>query len=143
MLLKMIYQNKSFSKDVIIKEKMSESFKHFRLLQGDRRRKFLAKFVHRIESLFAVGGIAASSAWVDIKGVLKGNDIHWVYCTPSMTMGELTGYPASFIAQFFAEGKIGGIGILPPEALAKNAPELFFNELKERNINMIRDEKEL
>ncbi|NHJ01219.1 MAG: hypothetical protein EAX86_03710 [Candidatus Heimdallarchaeota archaeon] len=57
-------------------------------------------------------------------------------------MGELTGYPASIAAQLFTEGKIQGVGIIPPESLPEGTAKLFFEELKKRNIELIFDEKE-
>lgn len=120
--------------------KILESFKHLHLIQGTSRRKFWGKIIHATERLFATGGVDASSARVDIHGTYRDKDVHWVYCTPSIAMGDLTGYPAAIAAQLYAQGKIGGIGVLPPEALPKNAPEMFFDELKRRNIEMIFDE---
>ncbi len=118
--------------------KFSESMKQLHLTQGNTRKKILGKLVHLTESIFATGGIAASSARVDIYGTYSGNKIHWVYCTPSLEMGKLTGCPASIAAQLFAEKKIREVGIIPPEAIKE--PELFFEELKKRNINLIFDE---
>ncbi|MFX0015386.1 MAG: saccharopine dehydrogenase family protein [Promethearchaeota archaeon] len=120
--------------------KVLESFKHLHLIQGRSRQKFWGRVIHATERLFATGGVAASSARVDIHGTYKEKPVHWVYCTPSIAMGELTGFPAAIAAQLYAEGKINGIGILPPEALPKNVPELFFEEMKKRNIKMIFDE---
>lgn len=120
----------------------SESMKHLHLTQGKRRKRIVAKLIHLTESFFAAGGVAASSARVDIYGKANGKDIHWVYCTPSIVMGKLTGYPASIAAQLFAQGKIKGIGVLPPEALSEEVPNLFFEEMKRRNIEMIFDENE-
>ncbi len=120
--------------------KVLESFKHLHLIQGKSRQKLWAKVIHATEKLFATGGVAASSVRVDIHGTYKENPVHWVYCTPSITMGELTGIPASIAAHLYAEEKISGTGVLPPEALPENTPLLFFEELKKRNIEMIFDE---
>ncbi|UCG04559.1 MAG: saccharopine dehydrogenase NADP-binding domain-containing protein [Candidatus Heimdallarchaeota archaeon] len=122
--------------------KVLESFKHLHLIQGRSRQKFWAKVIHATEKLFATGGIPASSARVDIFGSYNDKPVHWVYCTPSIAMGELTGIPAAIAAQFYAEGKISGTGVLPPEALPATVPDLFFEELKKRNIEMIFDENE-
>ncbi|UCE14395.1 MAG: saccharopine dehydrogenase NADP-binding domain-containing protein [Candidatus Heimdallarchaeota archaeon] len=122
--------------------KVLETFKHLHLIQGRRRQRFWGKVIHATEKLFATGGVAASSARVDIFGSYKEKPVHWVYCTPSITMGELTGYPAAITAQLYAEGKISGTGVLPPEALPKDAPGLFFDELKKRDIEMIFDEND-
>ncbi|MFX1517531.1 MAG: saccharopine dehydrogenase family protein, partial [Promethearchaeota archaeon] len=122
--------------------KVLESFKHFHLIQGRSRQKFWGKVIHATERFFATGGVPASSARVDIYGSYKDKPVHWVYCTPSLAMGELTGIPAAIAAQLFAEGKISGAGVLPPEALPANSPDLFFEELKKRNIKMIFDENE-
>jgi len=120
--------------------KFAESMKQLHLTQGNTRKKILGKLVHLTESIFATGGIAASSARVDIYGTHSGKKIHWVYSTPSLEMGILTGYPASIAAKLFAEKKLDGVGIIPPEAISE--PELFFEELKKRNINLIFDEAE-
>ncbi|MHA1228763.1 MAG: saccharopine dehydrogenase family protein, partial [Candidatus Hodarchaeales archaeon] len=120
--------------------KFADSMKQLHLTQGKKRKTFLAKTVHFTEKLFATGGVAASSARVDIYGVKDGKEVHWVYCTPSIEMGYLTGIPASVAAQLYAEGKISGVGIIPPEANPN--PELFFDELKKRNIEMIFDEND-
>ncbi|MHA2203851.1 MAG: saccharopine dehydrogenase family protein [Candidatus Hodarchaeales archaeon] len=121
--------------------KVLESFKHLHLIQGRSRQKFWGRVIHATERLFATGGVPASSARVDIFGTYQDKPVHWVYCTPSIVMGELTGIPAAITAQLYAEGKIGGVGVLPPEALpADAAPDLFFAELKKRNIEMIFDE---
>ena len=122
--------------------KVLESFKHLHLIQGRSRQKFWGKVIHATERLFATGGVPASSARVDIYGSYKDKPVHWVYCTPSLAMGELTGIPAAITAQLFAEGKISGTGVLPPEALPTNTPDLFFEELKKRNIEMIFDDSE-
>ncbi|MFX0085198.1 MAG: saccharopine dehydrogenase family protein [Candidatus Hodarchaeota archaeon] len=122
--------------------KFGESMKQLHMLQGKTRRKFLAKFIHQTERIFETGGVAASSARVDIYGSYKEKPIHWVYCTPSVTMGDLTGFPTSIAAQLFAEGKISGTGVLPPEALPSDAPDLFFEELKKRDLEMIFDEND-
>ena len=114
--------------------------KQLHLTQGPRRKKILGKLVHLTEALFETGGVAASSARVDIQGTFEGKQVHWVYCTPSIEMGELTGYPAHIAALLFAEGKIKGAGIIPPEAIED--PTLFFDELKKRNIEMIFDESD-
>jgi saccharopine dehydrogenase-like NADP-dependent oxidoreductase len=121
--------------------KLVETFKQLHLTQGKSRKKYLARGVHRVEGLFATGGIAASSARVDIRGTFQGKPVHWVYSTPSIIMGELTGIPASIAAQFVAEGKITGSGVLPPERLPDDTPKMFFEELKKRNIEMIFDEQ--
>ena len=122
--------------------KFGDSMKQLHMLQGKKRRNFWAKFIHLTERIFETGGVAASSARVDIYGSYQEKPIHWVYCTPSVTMGDLTGFPASIAAQLYAEGKISGTGVLPPEALPSNVPSLFFEELKKRNIEMIFDEKD-
>ncbi|MFX1506448.1 MAG: saccharopine dehydrogenase family protein [Promethearchaeota archaeon] len=122
--------------------KVLESFKHFHMIQGRSRQKFWGKIIHSTERLFAAGGVPASSARIDIFGSYQDKPVHWVYCTPSITMGELTGIPAAIAAQLFAEGRISGTGVLPPEALPANTPDLFFEELKKRNIEMIFDENE-
>ncbi|MFX1283885.1 MAG: saccharopine dehydrogenase family protein [Promethearchaeota archaeon] len=120
--------------------KFLESFKQLHLIQGKSRQKFWARVIHATEKLFATGGVAASSVRVDIHGTYKDSPVHWVYCTPSITMGKLTGYPAAIAAHLYAEGKITGTGVLPPEALPAGAPDLFFEDLKKRNIEMIFDE---
>ncbi|MFX0205546.1 MAG: saccharopine dehydrogenase C-terminal domain-containing protein, partial [Candidatus Hodarchaeota archaeon] len=122
--------------------KVLESFKHLHMIQGRSRQKFWGKVIHSTERLFATGGVPASSARIDIYGSYKDKPVHWVYCTPSITMGELTGIPAAIAAQLFAEGRISGTGVLPPEALPANTPDLFFEELKKRNIEMIIDEND-
>jgi lysine 6-dehydrogenase len=122
--------------------KLVETFKQLHLTQGKSRKKYLARGVHRIEGLFATGGIAASSARVDVKGTSQGKQVHWIYSTPSIPMGDLTGYPAAIAAQLFAEGKITGSGVLPPEGLSDDTPEIFFEELRKRNIAMVFDEQE-
>jgi saccharopine dehydrogenase-like NADP-dependent oxidoreductase len=55
-------------------------------------------------------------------------------------LGKLTGYPASMAAQLYAQGKINGTGVLPPEALSGEVLYLFFEEMKRRNIEMLFDE---
>ncbi|MFW9992684.1 MAG: saccharopine dehydrogenase family protein [Candidatus Odinarchaeota archaeon] len=117
--------------------KFAESLKQLHLVQGKRRKTFWAKLVHLTEKLFATGGIAASSARVDLYGYRDGREVHLAYATPSVPMGELTGYPASIAAQLLVEGKIKGTGVIPPE---KVNPQPFFDEMKERGIGMIFDE---
>ena len=120
--------------------KFAESMKQLHLTQGPRRKKFLGKLVHMTEAIFETGGVAASSARVDIQGTYNGNPVHWVYCTPSIEMGELTGYTAAIAAQLFAQEKLKGTGIIPPEAVED--PTIFFDELKKRGIEIIFDEND-
>ncbi|MFX1251195.1 MAG: saccharopine dehydrogenase family protein [Promethearchaeota archaeon] len=115
------------------------SMKQLHLIQGRRRKTILAKFVHFIEGLFAAGGVPASSVRVDLFGSLDGKPAHLVYATPSITMGELTGIPASIAAEFVAKGKITGEGVKPPETIED--PTIFFEELKKRGITMVFDDK--
>lgn len=114
------------------------SMKQLHLIQGPKRKKFMANFVHTFESMFASGGIAASSDRVDLFGKIKGKDVHLAYSTPSIPMGDLTGYPAAIAARLYAEGKIGGKGVIPPETLD---PKLFLGELEKIGIKMIYDDK--
>ncbi|MHA1994881.1 MAG: saccharopine dehydrogenase family protein [Candidatus Hodarchaeales archaeon] len=120
--------------------KFADSMKQLHLTQGKFRKQVLGKLVHLTESIFATGGVAASSARVDIQGTYKGKNIHWVYATPSLEMGELTGYPAAITAQLFAQGKLAMEGIIPPEAISDPTP--FFDEMRKRKIEMIFDENE-
>jgi saccharopine dehydrogenase-like NADP-dependent oxidoreductase len=118
--------------------KFAMSLKHLHLVQGKKRQKIIAKIVHKTEKLFETGGVAASSVRVDLLGYRDGEEVHLTYSTPSMPMGELTGYPASIAAQLLAEGEITAIGVTPPEAVD---PRPFFDELRKRGIEMICDDK--
>jgi saccharopine dehydrogenase-like NADP-dependent oxidoreductase len=120
--------------------KFADSMKQLHLTQGKFRKQILGKLVHLTESIFATGGVAASSARVDIQGTYDGKRVHWVYATPSLEMGVLTGYPAAITAQLFAQGKLNMVGVIPPEAIPDPAP--FFKEMKKRNIEMIFDEND-
>ena len=120
--------------------KFAASMKQLHLTQGKTRKKVLSKLVHLTERIFETGGVAASAARVDIYGSKDNKKIHWVYCTPSIVMGKLTGFPASIAVQLLAEGKISGTGVLPPEALPEEVPRMFFDEMKKRGIEMIFDE---
>ncbi len=120
--------------------KFAASMKQLHLTQGRTRKKVLSKFVHLTERVFETGGVAASSARVDIYGSKDGKQVHWVYCTPSIVMGKLTGYSASIAAQLLAKGIIKGTGVLPPEALPVEIPKMFFDEMKKRDIEIIFDE---
>jgi saccharopine dehydrogenase-like NADP-dependent oxidoreductase len=121
--------------------KFAESMKQLHLTQGIIRKKVLSKIVHLTEGIFATGGIAASSARVDVQGTTKGGKkVHWVYATPSLEMGVLTGYTAAITAQLFAQGKLNMVGVVPPEAIPES--DLFFDEMKKRKIEMIFDESD-
>lgn len=117
--------------------KFADSLKQLHLTQGKCRADFVSKAVHATEALFAAGGVAASSARVDLFGQMNGKDVHLVYSTPSIPMGELTGYPAAIAAKLYAEGKISGAGVVPPELME---PQVFFDELKKIGIEMIYDD---
>jgi len=115
------------------------SLKQLHLIQGPKRKRVVGKLVHKFERIFEMGGgINASSARVDILGYRGGKEVHLVYCTPSLPMGELTGYPAAIAAKFYCEGKISGTGVIPAEMVD---PLPFFAELKKLGIDMIFDDE--
>ncbi len=118
--------------------KFAESLKHLHLVQGKRRQKIIAKIIHKTERIFETGGVAASAVRVDLFGHRNGEEVHLVYSTPSIPMGELTGYTASIAAQLLADGIIDGVGVIPPEVVD---PQPFFDELKKRGIEMVYDDK--
>ncbi len=113
--------------------------KYLGLLNSQKVQKVVGKVIHKIEKIFETGhAVEASSARVDLYGKIKGNDVHLVYSTPSIPMGELTGYPAAICAKLLAEGKIGGTGVFPPET---QDPKLFLNELEKIGITMVYDDE--
>ncbi|NHJ01218.1 MAG: hypothetical protein EAX86_03705 [Candidatus Heimdallarchaeota archaeon] len=59
--------------------KFATSMKQLHLTQGKNRKKILAKLVHLTEKIFETGGVAASSARVDIYGFKDNKRVHWVY----------------------------------------------------------------
>ncbi|MBN2157260.1 MAG: saccharopine dehydrogenase NADP-binding domain-containing protein [Candidatus Lokiarchaeota archaeon] len=108
------------------------------LINTPKMQKFFGKIIHKFEAIFEKGGgIEASSARVDLWGKLDGKNVHLAYATPSIPMGELTGYPAAITAKLFAEGKISGTGIIPPEV---QDPKLFLDELEKIGIKMVYDD---
>jgi saccharopine dehydrogenase-like NADP-dependent oxidoreductase len=113
--------------------------KNLGLLKSQKMQRRLSKVIHRIEKIFETGdAVEASGVRVDLYGKINGKDSHLAYATPSIPMGELTGYPAAICARLLAEGKIGGVGILPPES---QDPKLFLDELEKIGIKMTYDEE--
>ncbi len=113
--------------------------KNLGLLKTQKLQTILGKFIYRIEKIFEAGkAIEASGVRVDLFGKMNGKVAHLAYTTPSIPMGELTGYPAAICARLLAEGKISGVGILPPET---QDPKLFLDELEKIGIKMVYDDE--
>ncbi|MHA1694377.1 MAG: saccharopine dehydrogenase family protein [Candidatus Helarchaeota archaeon] len=119
--------------------KFAYALKHLHLLQGKRRIKLISKIIYNLESLF-FGNVETpkSGLRVDLYGQISGKEVHLVYATPVLKMGNLTGFPAAIAAKLYAEGKIDGIGILPPES---QDPNQYIKELEKIDIKIIYDDR--
>lgn len=71
---------------------------------------------------------------VEVKG-RKGNKAKKVFFSSAGRIAQGTGIPASVGAQMLVEGKVEGIGVLPPEACIE--PNEFLYELLSRNIGKL------
>ena len=103
------------------------------------RIKLISKIIYNLESLF-FGNVETpkSGLRVDLYGQISGKEVHLVYATPVLKMGNLTGFPAAIAAKLYAEGKIDGIGILPPES---QDPNQYIKELEKIDIKIIYDDR--
>ncbi|MGQ4876372.1 MAG: saccharopine dehydrogenase family protein [Promethearchaeia archaeon] len=115
--------------------KFAYTLKHLHLLQGKRRIKFISKTIYKLEKFFfKQTDNPQSGLRVDIYGKKNGKDSHLIFLTPIIKMGKLTGFPAAITAKLYAEGKINGKGVLPPET---QDPNLYLKELEKIDINII------
>lgn len=80
------------------------------------------------------------------KGILNGENVvikHYMWDTQDKSvnitsMGRVTGFPAAIGAVFIGKGLIKEKGCVPPEdAIYGKTYELFLEELKKRNINIL------
>jgi saccharopine dehydrogenase-like NADP-dependent oxidoreductase len=71
---------------------------------------------------------------VEVKGK-KGNRAKKIFFSSAGRIAQGTGIPASIGAQMLVEGKIEGVGVLPPEACLE--PNEFLYELLSRNIGKL------
>jgi saccharopine dehydrogenase-like NADP-dependent oxidoreductase len=71
---------------------------------------------------------------VEVKG-RKGNKTRKVFFSSAGRIAQGTGIPASIGAQMLVEGKVEGVGVLPPEACIE--PTGFLYELLSRNIGKL------
>jgi len=89
-------------------------------------------FTKRCQSLKDVSQQGALR--VEVKG-RKGNKTKKIFFSTAGRIAQGTGIPASIGAQMLAEGKIEGIGVLPPEACIE--PNEFLYELLSRNVGKL------
>lgn len=90
-------------------------------------------------ALKRIKGVGVSGLVVKVKGKKGGRGMEFVFGSVDK-MRRLTGIPASVISQMLAGGKIKiGGGVYSPEACVE--PEIFFEELKKREIEIFEGEE--
>ncbi len=114
--------------------KVLDIFAALGLINTPARMERMARFIHSIEGLFRVGGVACSGARVDVKGRKFGQTKTISYAVADR-MGRLTGIPASIGAQWLARGLIQQRGAFAPEGCIE--PEPFLEELAKRGIKVV------
>lgn len=108
--------------------KLAKIFVNLRLTKTHRRRKILAKFIHKIEDLFRSGGIEASGLRVDL---IKNEEIKSFGLTGRM--GKLTALPSVIGAKWLVN-KNYEKGVYAPEGIIE-AKE-FLKEIIKKEIKI-------
>lgn len=80
---------------------------------------------------------AVSGIRVDVKGLLNGIPSHLAYSAAG-PMDILTGVPMAIGIRELARGNVGQSGVLAPEAPGLFDPQVFFTELQNRGVQIIR-----
>jgi len=110
--------------------KMAALFARLGLIGTPEKNQRMARFIHRIEGVFRVGGVPASGARVDVVG-RKGGERRVVSFGAAETMGRITGIPAAVGARWLGEGRFPK-GAYAPEGCIE--PDPFLDELARRGI---------
>ncbi len=111
-----------------------EIFAALGLINTPARMERMARFIHSIEGIFRVGGVACSGARVTVRGWRDGQPRTISYAVADR-MGRLTGIPASIGAQWLARGLIPQKGAFAPEGCIEPGP--FLEELAKRGIKVV------
>lgn len=101
-------------------------------INSDAKAERLVRLIHKVEDIFRIGGLKASSLRVDIF-----RDKDKVSYITIDRMRRLTGVPAALGALWIAKGKIEEPGIRPPEAVIKNTEE-FLAEIEKSGIKILK-----
>lgn len=106
------------------------------LFKTHERRKKAANFFHKIEGLFASGGLDKSVGRVDVYGINEGNAVHRFY-TYIGHIAMLTSLPVVQAALWIKEGAFSGKpgGVYSSERLLDD-PDPFISELIERGLEI-------
>lgn len=106
------------------------------LFKTHERRKAAANFFHKIEGMFAAGGLDKSVGRIDVYGVDKGQAVYRYY-TYIGHIAMLTSLPTVQAAIWLKEGKFDKKpgGVYSAERLLDN-PDPFLSELIERGLEI-------
>lgn len=112
------------------------------LFNTHERRRKAANFFHKIEGIFAGGGLDKSVGRVDVYGVHEGKAVYRYY-TYIGHIAVLTALPAVQAAQWLVAGKFDKLpgGVYSGERLLEK-PDAFLSELIERGLEIYYHENE-
>lgn len=106
------------------------------LLSTHEKRKKMANFFYKIESMFGAGGLDKSVGRVDVYGTNKGKTAHRTY-TYIGHIGLITSIPCSVAALWELTGKFKKIpgGVYSSDRLLEN-PDPFLAEIMKRGVEI-------
>jgi saccharopine dehydrogenase-like NADP-dependent oxidoreductase len=106
------------------------------LMNTHEKRKKLANFFYKIESIFGSGGLDKSVGRVDVYGLDKGKTVHRTY-TYIGHIGKITSIPCATAALWELTGKFKKKpgGVYSPDRILDN-PDEFLNELMRRGVEI-------
>jgi lysine 6-dehydrogenase len=106
------------------------------LLSTHEKRKKMANFFYKIESIFGAGGLDKSVGRVDVYGNNKGKTAHRTY-TYIGHIGQITSIPCAVAALWELTGKFKKIpgGVYSSDRLLEN-PDAFLAEIMKRGVEI-------
>lgn len=113
-----------------------KTFAKMGLFTTHERRKRAANFFHRIEGIFASGGLDKSVGRIDVYGVDDNRAVHRYY-TYIGHIAQLTAFPTVQAAWWLIQGKLKGKpgGVYSAERLL-DKPDDFLTELIDRGLEI-------
>ncbi len=109
-------------------------FARLGLLRTRERRETLARWVHRVEGAFRVGGLPWSGARVEVSGVAGGSRQVLTYVVVDR-MARLTSVPAATGALMLARGEVRSPGVHAPEEVLD--PDAVLQEAQGRGLRVL------